>query len=61
MAMTPTETSPTHDDLDVAAIKKDFPLLARDVHGKPIVYLDSAATSQKPTVVLETLDEPGDA
>jgi cysteine desulfurase/selenocysteine lyase len=56
MAMTPTETSPTHDDLDVATIKKDFPLLARDVHGKPIVYLDSAATSQKPTAVLDSLD-----
>ena len=56
MAMNPTETSPTHDDLDVATIKKDFPLLARDVHGKPIVYLDSAATSQKPTSVLDTLD-----
>lgn len=56
MAMTPTETSPTHDDLDVATIKKDFPLLGRDVHGKPIVYLDSAATSQKPTAVLDRLD-----
>ena len=43
-------------DLDVAAIKADFPLLQREVHGKPIVYLDSAATSQKPRVVLDALD-----
>jgi cysteine desulfurase/selenocysteine lyase len=42
--------------LDVAAIKAQFPLLAREVHGKPIVYLDSAATSQKPRVVLDALD-----
>ena len=34
--------------LDVAAIKADFPLLGREVHERPIVYLDSAATSQKP-------------
>ncbi|MGZ4715767.1 MAG: aminotransferase class V-fold PLP-dependent enzyme, partial [Acidimicrobiales bacterium] len=43
-------------DLDIAAIKADFPLLRRKVHGKPIVYLDSAATSQKPQVVLDALD-----
>ena len=44
------------DLLDVTAIKADFPLLQREVHGKPIVYLDSAATSQKPRVVLDALD-----
>jgi len=38
------------------ATKADFPLLARDVYGKPIVYLDSAATSQKPQAVLEAMD-----
>ena len=37
--------------LDVSAIKKDFPLLERDFNGKPLVYLDSAATSQKPRLV----------
>jgi cysteine desulfurase/selenocysteine lyase len=41
--------------LDVATIKKDFPLLERSVHGKPIVYVDSAATSQKPRVVLDAM------
>ena len=49
MAMTTTEP------LDAAIVKADFPLLARTVHGKPIVYLDSAATSQKPTVVLDAM------
>jgi cysteine desulfurase/selenocysteine lyase len=44
------------DVLDVTAVKADFPLLQREVHGKPIVYLDSAATSQKPRVVLDALD-----
>lgn len=43
--------------LDVAAIKKDFPLLSRTMHERPLVYLDSAATSQKPDVVLQRLDE----
>ena len=46
----------TTDPLDAALVKADFPLLSRTVHGKPIVYLDSAATSQKPTVVLEAMD-----
>lgn len=44
------------DPLDGTKVKGDFPLLHRDVHGQPIVYLDSAATSQKPNVVLEKLD-----
>jgi cysteine desulfurase/selenocysteine lyase len=41
--------------LDVDAIRKDFPVLAREVHGVPLVYLDSANTAQKPQVVLDTL------
>lgn len=41
--------------LDSASLKADFPLLGREVHGKPIVYLDSAATSQKPRSVLEAM------
>ena len=39
-----------------ATIKADFPLLGREVYGKPIVYLDSAATSQKPQAVLDAMD-----
>ena len=46
----------TTTTLDVAAIKADFPLLGREVHGCPIVYLDSAATSQKPRQVLNALN-----
>ena len=38
-------------------IRQDFPLLGRTVNGKPLVYLDSAATSQKPAAVLEAMDE----
>jgi cysteine desulfurase/selenocysteine lyase len=42
---------------DVEAVRKDFPILTREVHGVPLVYLDSANTSQKPQVVLDTLAE----
>jgi cysteine desulfurase/selenocysteine lyase len=42
--------------LDVAAIRADFPLLQRAVNGHPLVYLDSAATSQKPQQVLDAVD-----
>ena len=40
---------------DVAAIKKDFPLLQRLINGKPIVYLDSANTTQKPRQVIDAM------
>jgi cysteine desulfurase / selenocysteine lyase len=42
---------------DVEVIRKDFPILSRQVHGVPLVYLDSANTSQKPQVVLDTLTD----
>ena len=35
-------------DFDVQRVREDFPLLRRTVHGKPLVYLDNANTSQKP-------------
>ncbi|MFC4727846.1 cysteine desulfurase [Coralloluteibacterium thermophilus] len=41
---------------DWAAVRADFPLLERQVHGKPLVYLDSANTGQKPRSVIETVD-----
>lgn len=41
--------------LDVERIRQDFPILRQKVHGKPLVYLDNAATSQKPKLVLEAL------
>ena len=46
-----TTASPT-----IERIRKDFPILARTVDGKPLVYLDSAATSQKPVAVLDAMD-----
>jgi len=42
--------------LDVQRIRADFPILAREVNGRPLVYLDSAATSQKPVQVMEAVD-----
>src|ERR671922_238743 len=36
-------------------IRKDFPILSRQVHGKPLVYLDSTASSQKPRAVIEAM------
>ena len=43
-------------DLDVSAARKDFPALHQEVHGKPLVYLDNAATTQKPTAVIDAID-----
>jgi cysteine desulfurase / selenocysteine lyase len=45
--------NPDQDGFDVDRIRKDFPILSRTIHGSPLVYLDSAATSQKPTAVLD--------
>ena len=42
---------------DVARIRRDFPVLSRQVHGKPLVYLDNAATSQKPRAVIQALTD----
>ncbi len=41
--------------MDMEAIRKDFPILERKIHGKPLVYLDNAATTQKPRVVLDRI------
>jgi len=41
--------------IDTEAIRRDFPILERLVNGKPLVYLDSASTSQKPRVVIDAL------
>ena len=43
--------------MDVAQIRRDFPILQREVYGKPLVYLDNAATTQKPRCVVEKIDE----
>ncbi|MTD93806.1 SufS family cysteine desulfurase [Hyphomicrobium sp. xq] len=41
---------------DVARIRADFPILFREVYGKPLVYLDNAASAQKPRSVIDTMD-----
>ena len=43
--------------LDVNKIREDFPILQREVYGKPLVYLDNAATTQKPLCVLDAMRE----
>lgn len=43
--------------MDVDRVRRDFPILERSAHGRPIAYLDSAATSQKPTAVLRAEEE----
>jgi cysteine desulfurase/selenocysteine lyase len=45
------------DRFDAGTIRKEFPIFEREVHGKPLIYLDSAATSQKPQQVIDTLTE----
>ena len=42
---------------DVNRIREDFPILRQQVHGRPLVYLDSAATSQKPRQVIDAMRE----
>ncbi len=42
---------------DIARVRADFPILSELVHGKPLVYLDSANTSQKPEAVLKATDD----
>ncbi|MDY7116023.1 cysteine desulfurase [Halomonas sp. SSL-5] len=48
--------APATPTLDVAAIRADFPILSRQVHGRPLVYLDNAATSQTPRQVIAAFD-----
>ncbi len=47
----------TATPFEVARVREDFPLLARTVHGKPLVYFDNANTSQKPRQVIEAVDD----
>ncbi len=42
-------------DLEVDRIREDFPILKQEIHGKPLVYLDNAATTQKPRAVIEAI------
>ncbi len=47
----------TSRSFDVQAIRSQFPILQRQVNGHPLVYLDNAATTQKPQVVIDALVE----
>src|SRR4051812_40506206 len=58
IAPNPTATQPTNGKvpaLDVQQIRADFPILNQTIHGKPLVYFDNAATTQKPKPVIEAL------
>ncbi len=53
--MNPVDTRVDTTPLDVERIRQDFPILRRTVHGKRLVYLDNAATSQKPQSVIDAI------
>jgi cysteine desulfurase/selenocysteine lyase len=55
MAITnaPPAASGSAAPLDATAIRQDFPILRRQVHGAPLVYLDNASTTQKPQAVVD--------
>src|SRR6187401_1377237 len=50
-----TSIAPSQAGFDVSRIREDFPILRQTVHGKPLVYLDNAATTQKPRAVLDAI------
>ena len=50
-------TVPVRAGFDVERVRADFPILQQEVHGRPLVYLDSANTSQKPQSVLDALND----
>ncbi|MFN2333250.1 MAG: cysteine desulfurase [Wenzhouxiangellaceae bacterium] len=54
----PIQSDPPLDaGLDLEAVRAEFPVLQRKVHGKPLVYLDSAATAQRPNCVIEAVSD----
>ncbi|CAH9019060.1 cysteine desulfurase [Candidatus Nitrosacidococcus sp. I8] len=54
--MTMTKAKPNPFQFDVERIRSDFPILHQEIYGKPLVYLDNAATMQKPRQVIEAID-----
>src|ERR1700674_5459218 len=50
-----THTAVQNGGYDVARVRADFPILSREVYGKPLVYLDNAASAQKPRAVLDRM------
>ena len=55
--MSPDSTATVRPNYDVMAIREDFPILAREVFGKPLVYLDTGASAQKPRQVIRAMTE----
>ena len=45
------------DEVELEEIRDDFPVLQQKVHGKPLMYFDNAATSQKPRIVIEAMND----
>src|SRR5258705_13185290 len=54
MSAIPLPTAATRA-LDIEAIRRDFPILDQQINGKPLVYLDNAASSQRPRAVIEAI------
>jgi cysteine desulfurase/selenocysteine lyase len=52
-----TALAPTRPVFDVDAVRREFPILGRTVHGKPLVYLDSGASAQRPRSVIAAVDD----
>jgi cysteine desulfurase/selenocysteine lyase len=55
MTVATAEKTSQTSDYDVEAIRKDFPILSREVYGKPLVYLDNGASAQKPNAVIDAV------
>jgi len=51
----PSAPAASHAGYDLRRVRRDFPILAQKIHGKPLVYLDNAATTQKPQQVLDAI------
>ena len=45
------------ENFDIKSVRRDFPILSREINGSPLVYLDNGATTQKPAVVIDAIDE----
>src|SRR4051794_4605252 len=56
IAMEPTATTAPSLPRSIEEIRGEFPILGREIHGRPLAYLDNGATAQKPLAVIETLD-----
>src|SRR5436190_10504332 len=53
--MTPATSTHPITTFDVQRVRRDFPILSQQIHGKPLVYLDNAATTQKPQAVIDAM------